>query len=135
LQKKLFLGNLYAKRDWGHAKEYVEAMWKMLQQKKPDDFVISTNKQYTIKDFVNKTAKILNLKIKWAGKGINEKAYDAKGKIIISCDKSYFRPLEVDNLLGNSDKAKKILKWSAKIKIEDLIKDMVNYEILNIRKK
>jgi GDPmannose 4,6-dehydratase len=135
LQKKLFLGNLYAKRDWGHAKEYVEAMWKMLQQKKPDDFVISTNKQYTIKDFVNKTAKILNLKIKWGGKGINEKAYDVKGKIIISCDKNYFRPLEVDNLLGNSDKAKKILKWSAKIKIEDLIKDMVNYEILNIRKK
>jgi GDPmannose 4,6-dehydratase len=134
-QKRLFLGNLYAKRDWGHAKEYVEAMWKMLQQKKPDDFVISTNKQYTIKDFINKTAKILNFKIKWIGKGINERAYDLKGNIIISCDKNYFRPLEVDNLLGNYSKAKKILKWSPKIKIDSLIKDMVDYEMLNLRKK
>jgi GDPmannose 4,6-dehydratase len=135
LQKKLFLGNLYAKRDWGHAKEYVEAMWKMLQQKKADDFVISTNKQYTIKNFIDKTAKILNLKIKWKGKGINERAYDSKGNIIISCDKNYFRPLEVDNLLGNYNKAKKILKWSPKIKIDSLIKDMINYEILDLRKK
>jgi GDPmannose 4,6-dehydratase len=135
LQKKLFLGNLYAKRDWGHAKEYVEAMWKMLQQKKADDFVISTNKQYTIKNFINKTAKILNLKIKWKGKGINERAYDSKRNIIISCDKNYFRPLEVDNLLGNYNKAKKILKWSPKIKIDSLIKDMINYEILDLRKK
>jgi len=133
LQKKLFLGNIYAKRDWGHAKEYVEAMWKMLQQKRPDDYVISTNRQYTIKDFINKTAKILNFKIKWVGKGINERAYDDRGNIVISCDKNYFRPLEVENLLGNSSKAKKILKWTPKIKIDALIKDMVSYEILNIK--
>jgi len=129
LQKQLFLGNLYAKRDWGHAKEYVEAMWKILQQKKPDDFVISTNKQHTVKDFINKTAKILDLKIKWSGKGIHEKAYDYKGNIIISCDKNYFRPLEVDTLLGDSSKAKKILKWSSKIKIDALIKDMIDQEM------
>ena len=134
LQKKLYLGNLYAKRDWGHAKEYVEAMWKMLQQKKPDDFIISTKKQYTIKDFVNKTAKILNIKIKWYGKGLNEKAYDINGNIIISCSKSYIRPLEVDNLLGDFSKAKKVLKWSPKININDLINEMINYEISKIKK-
>jgi GDPmannose 4,6-dehydratase len=105
----------------------------MLQQKRPDDYVISTNRQYTIKDFINKTAKILNFKIKWVGKGINERAYDDRGNIVISCDKNYFRPLEVENLLGNSSKAKKILKWTPKIKIDALIKDMVSYEMLNIK--
>jgi GDPmannose 4,6-dehydratase len=132
LQKQLFLGNLYAKRDWGHAKEYVEAMWKILQQKKPDDFVIATNKQHTVKDFINKTAKILDLKIKWSGKGTHEKAYDYKGNVIISCDKNYFRPLEVDTLLGDPSKAKKILKWSSKIKIEALIKDMIDHEMSHL---
>ena len=98
-QKKLFLGNLYSKRDWGHAKDYVEAMWKMLQQKKPDDFVIGTGKTFTIKDFINRAAKKIKLDIKWIGKGIKEKAVNIENKkIIIECRQRYFRPLEVDYL-------------------------------------
>ena len=106
-QNKLFLGNLYSKRDWGHARDYVEAMWKMLQQKKPDDYVIGTGKTFTIKDFVNRTAKKVKLKIKWIGKGIREKAVNIENKkIIIECRKRYFRPLEVDYLKGNLKKKK-----------------------------
>ena len=115
-QNKLFLGNLYSKRDWGHARDYVEAMWKMLQQKKPDDYVISTGKTFTIKDFVNRAAKKMNLNIKWIGKGIKEKAINIENKkVIIECRKRYFRPLEVDYLKGDASKAKKILKWSQKM--------------------
>jgi GDPmannose 4,6-dehydratase len=127
--EKLYLGNLYAKRDWGHAKDYVVAMWKILQQKNPGDFVVATGKQYTVKDFVNLSAKKLNLKIIWKGKGINEKAYDKESKkVVVECDKKYFRPSEVDTLLGDSSKARKILKWKPKYNIDDLIKDMINYE-------
>ncbi len=130
-QKKLIVGNLYAKRDWGHAEDYVEAMWKMLQVKKADDYVICTGKQYTIKRFIDLVAKELKLKIKWRGKGINEKAYDDKNNCIIECNKKYFRPSEVDTLLGSFKKAKKILKWSPKKDINSLIKDMVSYELKN----
>ena len=108
-QKKLFLGNLSAKRDWGHAKDYVEAMWKMLQKKTPDDYVISTGKQYSVKDFINLSLKELNIKYYWKGKGIHQKCYDEKGNCFIECDKEYFRPLEVDTLLGDSSKARKKL--------------------------
>ena len=100
-QKTLYLGNLYAKRDWGHARDYVEAMWLMLQQKKPIDLVISTGKQSTVKNFVNKVSKELNMKIFWSGKGTSEKAVDQNGKTIVKCDKNYYRPLEVNNLLGD----------------------------------
>jgi len=125
-QKKLYLGNLYSKRDWGHAKDYCIAMWKILQQKKPDDFVISTGKQYTIKQFVNKVAKKLNFKLKWTGKGLKEKARDLNSnKIIIELDKKYFRPLDVDNLIGDSKKARKLLKWKPKYNIDSLIDDMI----------
>ena len=124
----LYLGNLYSKRDWGHARDYVEAMWKMLQQKKPDDFVIATGKQYTVKQFINLVCKELDIKIKWMGKGLNEKGHDDKGRIIIKIDKSYFRPTEVDSLLGDSSKAKRILGWKPKIDIRDLIKDMIAHE-------
>ena len=113
-QKKLFLGNLDAKRDWGHAKDYVEAMWKMLQNKTPKDYVISTGKQYSVRDFVNLSLKELNIKYFWRGKGINEKCYDDKGNSIIECDKEYLRPLEVDTLLGDSSKARKELNWKPK---------------------
>ena len=131
-QKKLFLGNLYSKRDWGHARDYVEAMWKMLQQKKPDDYVIGTGKTFTIKDFVNRAAKKLNFKIKWVGKGIKEKAINIENKqIIIECKKRYFRPLEVDYLKGNASRAKKILKWSPKISINNLIDEMIQHELKN----
>ena len=131
-QKKLYLGNLEAKRDWGHAKDYVEAMWKMLQKKNPSDYVISTGKQYTVKQFVNLTLKELRIKYLWKGKGINSKCYDAHGNCIISCDEEYYRPLEVDTLLGNSNKARRELKWKPKISLKNLIKEMVNSELLKL---
>ncbi len=133
-QKKLVLGNLYAKRDWGHAEDYVEAMWKVLQYKKPDDWVIATGKQYSVKKFINLVAQKLNIKIKWKGKGVNEKAYDMNNRCIIECDKKYFRPAEVDTLLGDPRKAKKLLKWKPKHTIYSLINDMVKFE-LDYKKK
>jgi len=131
-QKKLFLGNLNAKRDWGHAKDYVEAMWKMLQNKKPKDYVISTGKQYSVKDFINLSLNELNIKYHWKGRGINEKCFDNKGNCIIACDKEYFRPLEVDTLLGNSSKARKELNWKPKYNITKLVKEMVITELQNL---
>tara|TARA_B100000282_G_scaffold272888_1_gene228482 strand:+ start:774 stop:1808 length:1035 start_codon:yes stop_codon:yes gene_type:complete len=130
-QKKLFLGNLNAKRDWGHAKDYCHAMWKMLQQKKPGDYVIATGKQYSIKQFVNLTAKKLKMKITWKGKGINEKAYYKDGVPIIECDRNYFRPLDVNTLLGDASKARKILKWKPSININSLIDEMITEEYKN----
>tara|TARA_B100000963_G_scaffold361871_1_gene400454 strand:+ start:10201 stop:11238 length:1038 start_codon:yes stop_codon:yes gene_type:complete len=128
-QDRLFLGNLHSKRDWGHAKDYVEAMWRMLQQKKPNDFVIATGKTFTIKEFVNKAAKKIGFKIKWIGKGINEKAINIENqKILIECKKRYFRPVEVDYLKGNANKARKLLKWSPKISIDDMISEMIDHE-------
>ncbi len=125
-QKKLILGNLYSKRDWGHAKDFVYAQWKILQQHKADDFVIATNKQTTVKEFVNIVCKKLGLKIQWIGKGLNEKAIDVKTKkIIIESNKVYFRDKEVDSLKGNFEKAKKILGWKPKYNLESLIDDMI----------
>ncbi len=128
-EKILVLGNLYAKRDWGHAKDYVEAMWRILQYKKPDDFVVATGKQYSVKFFVNKVCKKLNIRIRWRGKGLNEFAVDTKGNKIIVCSKKYYRPTEVETLLGNSNKAKKLLKWKSKTNIDDLIEDMIHFEM------
>ena len=128
-QKILYLGNIYAKRDWGHAKDYVEAMWLMLKQKKPQDFVIATGKQYTVKSFIDNVAKKLDMKIFWKGKGINEKAVDDKGRIIVACSKTYYRPLEVNSLLGDARKARKLLKWSPKINLDRLIEDMIEVEM------
>ncbi len=129
-QNKLFLGHLYSKRDWGHARDYVEAMWKMMQQKKPDDYVIATGKTITIKEFVNKAAKKIGFRLKWVGKGINEKAINTENKkFIIECKKRYFRPVEVDSLKGNAQKAKKLLKWSPKTSIDDLIDEMIQHEL------
>ena len=133
LQKKLFLGNLDTKRDWGHAKDYVEAMWKILQTKTPSDYVIATGKQYSVKEFVNLTLNELQIKYFWKGKGIKSKCFDEKGRCIIECKKEYFRPLEVDTLLGNSKKALKELKWKPKIHIKQLVKEMVKSEISLIK--
>ena len=130
----LYLGNLYAKRDWGHAKDYVMAMWKMLQQKKPNDYVISSGKQYSVKYFVDLIAKELGMQITWKGKGLNEKGY-LNNKIIISIDKKYFRPAEVDSLLGDCKKAKKELKWRPHYDIYSLAKEMVSEEIKKINAK
>ena len=130
-QKCLYLGNLYAKRDWGHAKDYVIAMWKILQAKKADDFVIATNKHFSIKEFINLVAKELKLKLSWRGKGINEIGYTSNGNVVIKISKRYFRPLDVNNLKGNYSKAKKILKWKPKNTLAQLIKEMVNFELKN----
>jgi len=135
-QKKLFLGNLDSKRDWGHARDYVIAMWKILQQKKPDDFVIATGKQLSIRQFINLVAKKLNFNIVWRGKGINEKGFDLNTKKnIITVDKSYIRPLDVNTLLGNAAKARKQLSWKPKTNIHQLIEEMISEEvnILNVK--
>ena len=135
-QKKLFLGNLDSKRDWGHARDYVVAMWKILQQKKPDDFVIATGKQLSIRQFINLVAKKLNFNIVWRGKGINEKGFDLNTKKnIIMIDKNYIRPLDVNTLLGNAAKARKKLSWKPKTNIHQLIEEMISEEIniLNVK--
>ena len=133
-QKKLYLGNLSAKRDWGHAKDFVEAMWKMLQRKTPSDYVISTGIQYSVKDFVNMVLKELKIKFIWKGKDINSKCYDQNGRCIIECDKKYFRPLEVDTLLGDSKKARKELNWKPNTNIKSLVKEMVSAELKELTK-
>ena len=133
-QKKLFLGNLDAKRDWGHARDYCLAMWKILQQKKPEDYVIATGRQYSIKQFINITAKKLNMKIVWKGKGIKEKGFDKNGNAIIECDSNYLRPLDVNTLLGDARKARKKLKWKPKEDLNSLIDEMIDseYQLLNL---
>tara|TARA_B100000965_G_C19500368_1_gene717179 strand:- start:38 stop:1081 length:1044 start_codon:yes stop_codon:yes gene_type:complete len=135
VEDKLFLGNLDAKRDWGHARDYVEAMWKILQQKKPDDYVIATGKQYSIRNFIKLVSAKLNMNIKWTGKGLKERGYDQKTKkIFIEVDKNYFRPLDVNTLLGNAAKARKKLKWFPKIKLDALINEMIIEEKKIIQK-
>jgi len=128
IQKTLYLGNLDAMRDWGHAKDYVEAQWLMLQQKNPEDFVIATGKQYSVRDFVNLAAKHLDMKIEWKGKGVNEMGYLEK-KNIIKVDPRYFRPTEVETLLGDISKAKKKLGWRPKITFEALVKEMIEEDL------
>ena len=130
-QKKLYLGNLYAKRDWGHAEDYVVAIWKILQNNKPEDFVISTGKQYSIKQFINIVAKKLNMNISWRGKGVKEKGY-LNNNCIIECSKKYFRPAEVETLIGDSTKASKILKWKPKHDIYSLVEDMIAHELKSL---
>jgi GDPmannose 4,6-dehydratase len=126
-QKKLYLGNLYAKRDWGHARDYVFAMWKMMQRNKPDDYVIATGQQFSVKEFINFTAKELGIVIQWKGRGINEKGY-WNNKCIIEIDKEYFRPTEVNSLKGDSSKARKLLGWKPNTNIKSLIKEMIEFE-------
>ena len=132
-QKTLYLGNLDSKRDWGHAKDYVQMIWLMLQQKKPEDFVIATGKQYSVRDFVNLVAKKLKMTLKWSGKGINEFAL-YKNKKIIKIDPYYFRPSEVDNLLGDPSKAKKKLNWHPKISFDELVEEMIKYDLKKYKK-
>ena len=128
LQQTLYLGNLNALRDWGHAKDFVEAQWLILQQNKPEDYVIATGKQYSVREFVNLAAKELSMKIDWKGKGINEVGY-LNGKSIIKLDPRYFRPTEVENLLGDACKAKKKLGWYPKTTFKELVKEMVSEDL------
>jgi GDPmannose 4,6-dehydratase len=125
LQDCLYLGNLDAKRDWGHARDYVEAMWLMLQQTRPEDFVIATGVQHSVREFVDVAARRLGINLKWAGKGADEKATDQSGKTVVAVDPRYFRPAEVETLLGDPAKAKARLGWSARVSFEQLVEEMV----------
>ena len=128
LQEMLYIGNLNAKRDWGHAKDYVEMQWMMLQQKKPEDFVIATGTQYSVREFINLAAKKLDIEISWRGEGINEVG-TINGKEAIKVDPKYFRPTEVETLLGNAEKAKIKLGWEPKITFEELVSEMVSEDL------
>ena len=129
LQDCLYLGNLDALRDWGHAKDYVEMQWLMLQQEQPEDFVIATGVQYSVRQFVDIAAKELGIAIKWKGKGVEEKGYDAAGKCIVKVDPRYFRPTEVETLLGDPSKAKQKLGWTPKITFHELVSEMVREDL------
>ena len=140
LQKTLYLGNLNAKRDWGHAKDYAKMQWLMLQQKKPHDLVVSTNKQYSVRKFIELACIALKIKIVWKNKGVNEigllKSFDKKifpklktNQIIIKIDKKYYRPTEVENLKGNSSLAKKVLGWKPKISLKSMINEMIEEDL------
>jgi len=129
-QEILYLGNLNAKRDWGHAKDFVEAMWLMLQQDTPDDYVIATGKQYSVREFVEKAAPYFGMQITWRGEGLGEIGYDVfTGKEVIRVDPKYFRPAEVETLLGDASKAKENLGWEPKTTFDDLVKDMCENEL------
>ncbi len=134
LQECLYLGNLDAKRDWGHARDYIEMQWLMLQQEKPEDFVIATGVQYSVRDFVNAAAAELEMKIEWRGKGADGKGYDASGKCIVAVDPRYFRPTEVETLLGDPTKAKAKLGWVPKISFEELVSEMMREDLKSAKR-
>jgi GDPmannose 4,6-dehydratase len=129
LQEHLYLGNLNALRDWGHAKDYVEMQWLMLQQEQPEDFVIATGVQYSVRDFLNIAAKEMGINVRWEGEGLGEKGYDDSGRCIVSVDQRYFRPAEVETLLGDPSKAKKKLGWEPKITFSELVREMVREDL------
>ena len=134
-QDKLWLGNLNARRDWGHAQDYVEGMWKILQYNKADDFVLATGKSYTVRDFCEIAFKEIGITLSWTGKGNEEKGIDSNsGKVLIEIDKRYFRPTEVEYLEGDSQKAKDKLNWSPKISFEKMVSEMVQYDMSTINK-
>ena len=129
LQDCVYLGNLDARRDWGHARDYVEAQWLMLQRPQPEDFVIATGIQYNVRDFVDLAAQKLGIKLKWSGKGLDEKAIDGTGRVRVAVDPRYFRPAEVEALLGDPSKAKSKLGWSAKVSFEQLVEEMASEDL------
>jgi GDPmannose 4,6-dehydratase len=136
LQKKLFLGNLDAKRDWGHARDFVAGMWLILQQKKPDDYVLATGESHTVREFVEKSFAHVGRKIAWAGKGVKEKGVDAKtGEVLVQIDPRYFRPTEVDHLQGDARKARKVLGWKPKMSFKDLVDDMMTSDLELMRRE
>jgi GDPmannose 4,6-dehydratase len=124
MQEHLFLGNLNAKRDWGHARDYVEAQWLMLQQERPADYVIATGQQHSVRDFVTAAAREIGLAIQWRGQGLDEKGYDSSGRCLVQIDPRYFRPAEVDSLVGDASKARKELGWQPKTSFEQLVREM-----------
>jgi len=134
LQECLYLGNLDAKRDWGHARDYVKAQWLMLQQSKPRDLVIATGEQHSVREFVEAVAAELEIKIKWKGSGLNEKGYIRGGRFIVAVDHRYFRPTEVDSLVGDAKKAKSILGWAPKTSFQELVAEMVKEDLKNAKR-
>jgi GDPmannose 4,6-dehydratase len=129
LQSQLFLGNLDSKRDWGHARDYVEMQWLMLQQEKPQDFVIATGQQFSVREFVQRCAKLLELDLTWQGSGVDEKALDAEGNVVVAVDPRYFRPTEVETLLGDPAKAQHELGWTPRTSFDQLVKEMVESDL------
>jgi GDPmannose 4,6-dehydratase len=129
LQDKLFLGNLDARRDWGHARDYVEMQWLMLQQATPRDYVIATGHQHCVREFVTLAAKMLGMELYWDGKGIDEKAYDQNGRELVAVDPMYFRPAEVETLLGDATRARTELGWEPKVGFEELVAEMVEQDL------
>ena len=127
----MYLGNLDAFRDWGDARDYVKAMWKILQYKKPDDFVIATGKSYSVRKFVEISFSLVGIKIFWKGKGLKEIGYDKTNRTYVRIDSKYFRPQEVDHLRGSFKKAKKTLSWKPQIKFKEMIKDMLDKDLKN----
>ncbi|MGH9600166.1 MAG: GDP-mannose 4,6-dehydratase [Terracidiphilus sp.] len=125
LQERLYIGNLDSLRDWGHARDYVEMQWLMLQQQEPRDYVIATGEQHSVREFTNLTAKMLDMKLRWEGAGVDERAYDEKGNIVVSVDPRYFRPTEVETLLGDAGKARRELGWTPRITFRELVQEMV----------
>ncbi len=134
LQEKLYLGNLDSKRDWGHAKDFVEAQWLILQQDQPDDYVIATGKQYSVKEFVDAAFHEVGINIRWDGKGIDEKGYNDSGKVLVEVDPRYFRPTEVEALLGDPTKAKEKLGWQPKVTFKELVAEMVREDLKDAEK-
>ena len=136
VQEVLYLGNLDAQRDWGHARDYVDAMWRILQQDAPEDFVIATGHMYSVRQFVEAAFKEVGIIIAWKGEGLDEIGYDvATNEVRVAVDERYFRPAEVEQLRGDASKAKKLLGWEPKVSFEDLVKEMVAYDILQVQKE
>lgn len=136
LQDKLYLGNIDAKRDWGHAKDYIEGQWMIMQHDKPDDFVLATGETHSVREFIELAFKQVERDIEWKGKGVDEKGLDAKtGQVLIEIDPRYFRPTEVEFLLGDASKAKKLLGWEPKIKFAELVKEMVEFDLSLVREE
>jgi GDPmannose 4,6-dehydratase len=129
LQERLYLGNLDARRDWGHARDYVEAMWMILQQPRPEDFVIATGEQHSVRDFVTAAGRELGIAIRWEGSGVQEKGFDAQGRCIVAVDPRYFRPSEVDSLLGDASKARAQLGWRPRVAFAELVAEMVREDL------
>jgi GDPmannose 4,6-dehydratase len=135
LQERLYLGNLNAARDWGHARDYVEMQWLMLQQESPEDFVIATGEQHTVREFVELAAKELGIDMRWQGEGPDEKGYDiGTGKCLVEVDPRYFRPAEVETLLGDASKARKKLGWTPKTSFKDLVSEMAREDLASARR-
>jgi GDPmannose 4,6-dehydratase len=129
LQDRLYLGNMDALRDWGHARDYVQMQWLMLQQETPKDYVIASGEQHSVREFVEVAAKFLDIEISWKGTGAEEKGLDQDGKVIVSVDPRYYRPTEVETLLGDASKAKRELGWAPRITFRDLVKEMVETDV------